>query len=387
MRRTAVILLIWLSGLTAGGQTLSLSGYVKDMQGFYYLENPINVDGNSLEWTTYNLVHHRLNLDWQPLDGLHLEAGLRNRLMSGPLLKDATLYATAMEADKGLVDLSWNLAAKPGYFLNSTLDRLFLEYTWGAFQVRLGRQRINWGVNLVWNPNDLFNAFSFTDFDYEERPGSDALLCTWYPTGSSSLDVVAQTDSSHALTLASRYVFNWRDWDIQVLAGKVADDAVIGGGWSGAWGAVALRGESSLFVPLHAGASTALSATLSADHTLSNSLYVHAAYLFNSLGGSNTGGLSLLNPTYTLSAKRLSMGKHELFAQAAYPLSPLFNLSAACLFNPDDGSAYLSPSLSISLHDNLELLLTAQCLLGEPGSEYGYLGNTWAGFGRLKWSY
>ena len=46
--------------------------------------------------------------------------------------------------------------------------------------LRIGRQRINWGVNLAWNPNDLFNAYSLIDFDYQERPGSDAIRFQYY---------------------------------------------------------------------------------------------------------------------------------------------------------------------------------------------------------------
>jgi len=387
MRRTAVIVFLGLSSLSVSAQSLNLSGYLKDMQGLYYLETPVNLNGRNLDLTTYNLVHHRLNLDWHPNKALHFVAGMRNRLMSGPLLKDVNQYPAMFERDNGWMDLSWNLATKAGWFLNTTFDRLYVDYTWGAFQMKLGRQRINWGVSLVWNPNDLFNAFSFTDFDYEERPGSDALLFTWYTTGSSSLDLVAQTDSNRSLTLAGRYAFNWHNWDMQLIAGKMADDAVVGGGFSGVLGSVSIRGEGTVFMPIDQTSSTAVSATLSADKNLENNLFLHAAYLFNSLGGSNMGGLSMLNPTYQLSAKRLSMGKHELFAQASYPLNPILNISGACLFNPEDGSAYVSPNLSISLHDNLELLLTAQCLLGEPGSEYGFLGNTWAGFARLKWSY
>jgi hypothetical protein len=61
----------------------------------------------------------------------------------------------------------------------------YLDYTAGKWQFRVGRQRINWGVNLVWNPNDVFNSFSYFDFDYEERPGSDAVRVQYY-TGTTS---------------------------------------------------------------------------------------------------------------------------------------------------------------------------------------------------------
>jgi len=43
--------------------------------------------------------------------------------------------------------------------------------------------------------------------------------------------------------------------------------------------------------------------------------------------------------------------------------------------------------VTVSLMENLELMLTAQVLLGETGSEYGAFGNTYAGFGRLRWSF
>lgn len=385
--RLSVVLLTWVGALGTTAQPLQLSGYLKDMQAVYYLETPVQLGEQHLSWTTCNLVHHRLNLNWYATDALHLSAGIRNRWMTGPLVRQVPAYAEAMAHEEGWMRLRWNLMSGKGYVLNAQLDRLSVDYTWRQFQLRVGRQRINWGMSLVWNPNELFNAFSFTDFDYEERPGCDALQFTWYTSGQSNLEVVARTDSSRSLTLASRYVFNHRDWDIQVLAGTMINDVVFGGGCTGAVGLVSIRSEGTVFIPINGASPTAVSATLSADRTLENHLYLHAAYLYNSLGGRGSGNRPLFDPSNNLSAKMLSTGKHEIFAQTAYPLTPLINLGGACLLNPIDGSAYLSTNLSISLLDDLELLLTAQCLLGKPGSEYGYLGNTWAGFARLKWSY
>ena len=170
--------------------------------------------------------------------------------------------------------------------------------------------------NLVWNPNDLFNAFSYIDFDYEERPGSDAILFTWYTSGTSSLDVALKSDKYGNTTAAARYLFNILDYDIQFIGGKNANDFLLGGGWSGSIGDVSFRGEGSYFTPL-AGkeriSKNAVSATVSADYTFKNSLFIHSAFLFNSSGTTVSGsGISLLNPTNNLSAKNLSMGKYEL---------------------------------------------------------------------------
>ncbi|MEZ4983057.1 MAG: hypothetical protein R2769_16025 [Saprospiraceae bacterium] len=77
-------------------------------------------------------------------------------------------------------DLSIEGADQMGVAAQMMLDRLFVQYTYKQFEARLGRQRINWGISTIWNPNDIFNAYNFSDFDYEERPGSDAMLLKYY---------------------------------------------------------------------------------------------------------------------------------------------------------------------------------------------------------------
>jgi len=72
--------------------------------------------------------------------------------------------------DPGFVDMSRNIVSGSSYFLNITADRFWLDYHQQGLDLRLGRQRINWGQTFVWNANDVFNSYSFFDFDYEERP-------------------------------------------------------------------------------------------------------------------------------------------------------------------------------------------------------------------------
>ena len=200
-----------------------------------------------------------------------------------------------------------------------------------------------------------------------------------------------KTDRYHNTTSAARYLFNVSGYDVQFIGGKNENDFVLGGGWSGNIGKVSFRGEGSLFTPLPGKediSKKAVSVTFSADYTFDNSLYIHSAFLFNSMGTTERGeGISLLNPNFNLSAKQLSIGKYELFGQVSYPISPILNASVAGIFNPSDLSSYIGPTVTISLQDNLELMLTAQILLGEAGSEYGAMGNTYACFGRLRWSF
>ncbi|MDR1417172.1 MAG: hypothetical protein LBJ57_07125 [Prevotellaceae bacterium] len=378
-------------------EILELDGYLKEMPSLYILQKEIPISAaENMKWTWYNLVHNRLNLKFNATKNLSFSVGMRNRFLSGGFIGTIPQYADVLSVDNGLADLSWNIFSKDGMVINTSFDRACLDFTVKSVQVKIGRQRVNWGIGLVWNPNDIFNAFSYIDFDYEERPGSDAVSVSWYRSATSSLDVVGKmdknpADSSHQSTIAARYFFNLSSYDFQLIAGKFNDDVVGGFGWSGAIKNVSFRGEMSVFTPAlnrNINRKTAVVASVEADYTFENQLYLHGAALFNSSGKlKNTEGMDLFTTQSDLSAKKLSYGKFEIFGQASYPVSPVFHLVLAAMLNPADLSAYLSPSCTFSLADNLELMLNTQLLLGKSNTEYAANGNVYAGFARLKWSF
>lgn len=372
---------------------VTLDGYVKDMQGFYFFKSSfIGASGNKLNDLNYNLIHNRLNLNAYPSKNFIISMSVRNRFYLGNMVSEIPPYATMTAEDNGWVDLSWNIFDNKNNFLNTSIDRLFVDYTFGNWEVKLGRQRINWCMNLVWNPNDLFNAYSFFDFDYEERPGSDALLVTWYPSYSSSLDVALKAGRTVGeRTYAAKYRFNIKDYDIQFLSGISGYDVVAGGGWSGNLGSWGFRGEATAFFPLneYKGLSDkALSASISTDYTFPNSFYMQYAVLYNTSGSTNNNqAISLLSPNLQFSAKNLSLGRYELFAQCSYPFATLYTAGFSAMMNPSDMSFYVAPSLQVSLGNNLSFYVISQLMLGKVGTEYASMGNIYAIFGRLKWSF
>jgi len=378
-------------------QVIELNGYVKEMPSFYFMQNEIPLSATeTMRQTWYNLIHNRLNIKINAAENLTFNVGMRNRFLFGDFIRKIPQYADVLEVDNGLVSLSRNIFNKDGSLLNTSFDRIYIDYSLDNMQIKLGRQRINWGIGLIWNPNDIFNAFSYIDFDYEERPGSDAVSVTWYRSATSSLDIAIKADrnpidSSYQYTAAARYFFNVENYDFQFIAGKNNNDLVGGFGWSGAIKNVSFRGEMSVFVPVrerNIDNRTALVATVEADYTFDNQLYLHGATLFNSNGKMNVAeGMNLFATQNDLSAKKLSYGKFEIFGQAAYPVSPIFNVGVAAMLNPVDLSSYLSPNFTLSLADNLEMMLNAQLLLGKQGAEYAAIGNIYAVFARLKWSF
>ena len=76
--------------------------------------------------------------------------------------------------DNGYLDLTEKISSGNSYLLYTNIDRLNLSYTFNKLEIQIGRQRVNWGISSVWTPNDIFNSSSFINFDYAEKPGSDA---------------------------------------------------------------------------------------------------------------------------------------------------------------------------------------------------------------------
>jgi hypothetical protein len=363
---------------------ISLNGYVKELYMFYSPEYPI--PGTDLDYLATNIIHNRLNLKWYTSKKLTTVVEMRNRLMFGNLVSKFPGYQSTVDVDNGLVDLSWITAQSNSWFVHSMIDRAYLDYSSGKWQIRTGRQRVNWGINLVWNPNDIFNTFSYFDFDYEERPGTDAVRIQYYTGTTSSAELVYKPGRNRARTaFAGMYRFSKWDYDFQFIGGQAGNDWIVGGGWSGDICGAGFRGEFTHFEPANSQSFQSTVASISADYTFSNGWYIHSSALFNSTGKlGKAGGMDVLfNPD--MSAKQLSYARWSLFGQVSRPITPLISGSFSGIVNPSDGSFYVGPALTYSVLNNLELMLTGQLFFGDSGTEFGDIGQL--AFGRLKWSF
>ncbi|MFB6318560.1 hypothetical protein [Saccharicrinis sp. FJH54] len=374
-----IIVLMILPFSIIKAQQFTVNGYLKDMQTLWKVKD-IPLISNSL-------IHNRLNFNYYANEYLTIHAGMRNRLTWGDFLKlgdsyaigSGFNYANIMKADNGYFKMSWNVIDQsPDFILNTTLDRLYLDYSRGNWQVTVGRQRINWGVNLVWNPNDIFNAFSFFDFDYEERPGIDAVRVQYYTSYASSIELVYQMEENFKkMSIAGLYRFNALNYDFQILSGKMRQDLVLGGGWSGDINGAGFRGEGTFFyTPDSAGsAAQQFVGSISLDYMFSNSLYVHTALLYNSKGRTGSfGDINYLLNT-DLSPKTLSFARWSLFGQVSYPLSPIVNADLSGMINPIDGSFFLSPSVTWNMAQNVDFSFIGQLFDGASDAEFGNIGH------------
>ncbi len=358
----------------------SLNGYITNMQSFMFQD--INKD-----WVSDNLLHNRLNFHWNSNSGvLGLTVEFRNRLISGESMKYIPGYKQSTTADNGLMDLSFNIASGNSYVLNSKIDRAYIDLNLSKVQIRIGRQRINWGQCTIWNPNDLFNAYSFFDFDYIEKPGSDAVRVQYYTGDASSLEMAVKADKNNRITAAGLYRFNAGGYDFQFLGGLMnSEDYVIGTGWTGNIGNAAFTGELSYFRPKNNFTDTTgvVSASIGSSYTFRNSLTLLTEVLYNQTNTSVTNFSDYYN--LNLSAKNLSFSKFTAMLQASYPVTPLFNVSLAGMYFPDLKGVFVGPTLTYSLTDNLEFSLIMQSFSGKFSSNTSQTYNL--AFLKMKWNF
>ncbi len=377
--------------LNANAQELELSKF--DFKGYLKYLTAVNFQDVDDTWITDQLLHNRLEFRYYPADKWKIDLEMRNRLFFGQQVTllnslDTLDYPEFITNDGGFFNLSHNWAKGKSYILNTTIDRFFIDFTSGNWQIRAGRHRINWGQNLVWNPNDVFNAYSYFDFDYEERPGTDAVRIQYFTGYTSAAEFVYQLgEDMDDMSFMGLYKFSKWNYDIQFLAGKVKRDIVIGTGWSGDIKGGGFRGEFTYFHDKDSiGESEGqLVASISGDYTFPNSLYLHASVIYNSKG--STGKPGIINPAILreTSAKFLTLSRMDLFGQISYQISPLWRADFASIINPYDGSFFAGPGAAYSLSNNMELLLFGQFFVGETGTEFGGIGKLF--YFRYKWAF
>ena len=360
-----------------------LNGYVKDLRTLYFFDglDSVLVD---------NLLHNRLNFKWFASENLTVKVEFRNRIFYGELVRQLPDFGKLPDTNNDFFDLSFNIIDANAVVFNTTIDRGYVEYNKNDWEVRVGRQRINWGINLAWNPNDIFNAYSFFDFDYEERPGSDAIRIKKYTGIASSIEVAANiADNSDDWVLAGLWKTNKWNYDFQLLAGKARQDFVLGTGWAGSIHNAGFKGEVTWFKPFddsRADAFETFLLSVSADYSFSGGLYLNGSFLINTGLSSvtGTGGFNTLNSD-RLDTKRVLPYPYATFLQSNYAINPLLTVGISWMTFPGEEAFFINPVLTASVFSNIDLDIIGQVFYQKK--ERGYRSDSPALFLRMKWSF
>ncbi len=356
---------------------LQVKGYIKDLQSLSFGDDLSNL-------VTGNLIHHRLNVRWRPSARIIGAVEVRNRLFWGEEIARLSYSSREFRNANDVVDLTWNVFDHERIVLNTTIDRLWIEYVRETWNLRMGRQRVNWGIGTTWNPNDLFNTFNFLDFDYEERPGVDAMKFQ-YLTG--EMDYI-ETAVSFGKELrdviaAIRYFKNVATYDLQFIGGIYLQQPTLGFGWSGSIRETGFKGELQYFFR-RSGIGHQLNAAVEADHVFSKGWYLNLGVFLNSTGATASGELSAITDLQ-FSPRKLMPTRWNTSMTVSKELSPLIAISTTVVYSPNANLTILLPTITYSATENLDINLVWQSFFIEQHESYDDVGHRC--FLRFKWSY
>ena len=361
-------------------KSVFLKGYVKDLQSVSFADR-----ADSL--VTSNLIHNRINFKWNFAPHFYTRIELRNRIFYGEQVKLLPSFGKMLSHDAGYFDLTALLVDQKSLVVIAALDRLLLNYTSHKLSITAGRQRINWGVNTVWNPNDLFNAFNFLDFDYEERPGIDAIRIQYFPAFLSAMEIAFKPSRKKNQSIAAALIkINKWKYDFQFTGGLYAEDITLGAGWAGNIKQAGFKGEASYFrnkKDLRKNISQ-FTGSVMIDYSFKDSWYVSASVLYIKNPVKTNPALVNLYAS-GLSVKSLMPFNWSFYTGVMKSFTPITSGNMAVVYSPADNSLILFPTLTYNAHENLDLDLTAQSYFTDQPGKFKTAGNSI--YFRIRWSF
>jgi hypothetical protein len=351
---------------TDGTHTVRLSGYVKTLalglntslpgsngtaEDFTRARLMLEGDlGSSVSWT----VHYEHM-------GLINQAGGTTGLFTG----------STTEAPRGsLLPLDWTIKETGSFLWRHELDRLNVRFSLPAADLLIGRQAISWGVGRIWNPADLFVAFSPVAVDREFKVGVDAASLK-VPLGAfSQVEVVYAAFHAdfrdHAV--AMRLQRSVRGFDLGMMGGKFFSDCVLGPFVDGEIQGMGVRGEFTFtYDTSHTGPErrSFVRGVTSVDYRFANGLYALLEYYFYGFGEEDPEAYPrLFNSARVARGEVFNFGRHYLGTTLQYEPHPLVTTSLASLWNLLDQSWLIGPLLLVSLSNEADLRAGAYFPIG-----------------------
>jgi hypothetical protein len=354
-----------------------IKGYIKELPYISFDKNFSNVYAT-------NIIHNRFNVKWTPTDKISGATEFRTRLFWGDDVRATPNFSEQMRNQNEQVDASITWFEADNAAMITNLERFWLEYKTSKVAVRAGRQRINWGIATTWNPNDIFNAYNFLDFDYEERPGSDAVKLQYFINDLSNVDLAVSPSFSKGTTVAAtRYFFNKNNYDFQFNAGWYHNDFTMGAGWAGSIDEVGFKGEIQYFSP-NTQAPFQLNAVVEWDYMFSKGWYLNGSFLVNNRGLTEPVD-DWTTVSFNLSPRNLMPTAYNVLLSTTKEITPLLSASLGVVYTPGTHIAIVLPSFQYNLSDRWDLNLVWQSFYADMNNSFEAV--THRIFLRAKWSF
>jgi len=272
------------------------------------------------------------------------------------------------------------------------LDDAFVRIAGGPVEATLGRQPISWGAGRIWQPTDVFAAFSPLALDTEFKPGIDGLLLNAYPFSFATVQLAYILHPQDDPTAEDSTALRWRGQvgtvsELTVLAGRVRGESLAGGSFETDWLQSGWRVEAIASRP-QGRDGTAVYGIAGVDHQLSDSTVLLAELYHHSLGAERVTDLPAVLQSRTYREGRLlQLSRSVLGLVATRDFLGLWNgsygLFAASLRDADGvrrTSLLHQLTFTYSVSDNASAVFSLSAGSGRglaadgtPQSEFGHV--------------
>lgn len=327
-------------------KSVQLTGYLKDL-------NIFNLPIRNQSLIYENILHNRINLDFQT-----------NQWKSSAALRNRYFYSA-----RNLI---------------SSLERLWIEYRTETWSVSVGKQRINWGMNNNWNPNDIFNTYNLLDFDFEERSGINGLKIYHRLSSKSGIEIGYKPGFKvEKIITAIKYNFHSGMYDWQLNGGFFHRRLSIGLGWQGGIGSTGFKGEVQYFQK-NIESEAIFNGSLEWDYINSNGWYFSGSLLYcHGRLNKPPGDWAIVN--FNSTPDHLMPTRWNSLITIRKEISPIISISATTLYSPSARLWILYPTGTFNLMNSFTMDLIWQSFWAQKNK--GFFTIQHIGFIRLKISF
>ncbi|MDH5256586.1 MAG: hypothetical protein OEX07_01215, partial [Gammaproteobacteria bacterium] len=125
------------------------------------------------------------------------------------------------------------------------LDRFNFKINYRNYDFRVGRQAISWGNGRLWQPTDIFGAFTANELVRDYKPGIDVIDFNFYPDSFSNINIVYAFSSNNALNSGLRYTRPLSETVfLSIIAAQIEKNIISGGSLESDWLGAGIRMES-----------------------------------------------------------------------------------------------------------------------------------------------
>ena len=384
MKKWMPLMILVLFSLKAFGQDsitaspkLLFNGYIKDLES-------IRFNGKFKDSYFGNIVQNRLNFKYTSFNNIIAVAEIRNRLIWAGEVNRIPNFESLLRNGNEYFNLQTVWKIDKNLIFHTNIERLNINYKIDRLNVKIGRQRVNWGLTSNWNPNDIYNANNFLDFDYEERPGIDGVNIEYALSNTTGIEMAyANAGGSNSQTVALKYSLNKFNYDIQFIGGSFKNRLTAGLGWAGYIQDTGFKGEIQYFSPLNETRGQ-INMALEGDYMFKNGWYLSAGFLYYNLGLSNP----VMNSdqiNLNLSPGNLMPTKWNFMLSVAKEISPLLSVNYSSIYSPGINMLIFYPSLQYSLITNLDVNFVYQSLFVQINTNFKAIDHQ--AFIRLKFNF